>query len=290
MKASSWRPDASLEACPRCGLVSLSPLPTPTEIEAFYGQTGNWKILEDSRARRLTGRRLKQAARLGVSAGNLYEIGVSRGDFLACAQQRGFKCSGVEPAPLDAQEAQSRGLDVKGLFFGPDHRGQGDQDLVVLWDVLEHCFQPADVLAAAGSHVRPGALLAIAIPNIEGIGARVFKHRWRYRMSPMHLHFFSRRWLCLWAEEHGFEIVAIDGFAKVQSLVNGLFPTHWQKRVFKNMAVANTTGPDTDVMPSRTLRRAARQLVRETVFRINQARVPLALSDLIEVWFRRSSS
>lgn len=65
-----------------------------------------------------------------------------------------FDISGVVP------DTGVTGLDAKAL------RGQ-TFDLVLLCEVLEHVSEPAEILAEAAAHVRPGGLLYVTVPDRE---------------------------------------------------------------------------------------------------------------------------
>ncbi|TVQ96739.1 MAG: class I SAM-dependent methyltransferase [Deltaproteobacteria bacterium] len=288
-------------ACASCGLVSLMPVQTPDEIAALYTTKGNVELLAAEEARVPIERRLDRiAALVGPPDGRLLvEIGAGRGDFLAAAQERGWRVAGIEPASSGVEAARHRfGIDLERGIFTPDSTLPEPADVLCAWDVLEHCLEPHRILEAMLRAVRPGGLVLLAVPHVEGLPARLLRSRWRYRMVPKHVHFFPRRWFDDQAARHGAAVVDVQPFLKAHAAVQALVPTRAARRVRRLMKAASHVSPDRSPAaraPSEPspepVRLAdmppARRAVRQLVLRINQRPVPLAVADLIDVALRR---
>ena len=61
---------------------------------------------------------------------------------------------------------------------------------VTLWDVWEPVHQPIRFIDRCINLLKPGGLLAMAIPNASGWPARLFKGNWRYVIFT-HLNYFT---------------------------------------------------------------------------------------------------
>jgi SAM-dependent methyltransferase len=134
----------------------------------------------------------------------LVDVGCGRGDFLARMQSLGWNVLGVEPDPVAAGLARSRGIDV---FVGRlEEAGlAGDiADQVTLNHVLEHVERPADLLKECRRILRPGGRLVIYTPNAESFGHRRFGRAWRGLEPPRHLFVFSPRALRRMLHKAGF--------------------------------------------------------------------------------------
>ena len=276
--------------CRQCTLVSLLPLQSQAEIEALYDGHGNWELLAPEEVAVPNRRRRKAIeARHGAQPGTIYDIGASHGAFLAEMQAHGWEVSGLEPAAEDARVTSERlGRPIDVMFFGPDTTPPGQYDVVTCWDVLEHMRDPAACLATMMRFVKPGGLLIIAIPHIDGVPAKRLKDRWRYIVPPYHIHFFPETWLREQAATLDAELLAIDGFAKVHAWAEALVPRAMQQKV--SAAMPNRMNAN-EAAPRRSgVRAAARKLARRAVLQINQTPVPLPAADLIDVTFRVGQS
>lgn len=107
--------------------------------------------------------------RLASNPRRTLDIGCSTGEF---ASFMGFSnVVGVEPATFAADIARKNGIDVKTTIFDVS----GTFDLVVLRGVVQHLFNPFEVLAEASKKLNPGGIMAfLATPNCDSIYFRTF--------------------------------------------------------------------------------------------------------------------
>lgn len=74
---------------------------------------------------------------------------------------------------------------------------KNDFDLILALDVLEHLYNPWDVLANLTDYLKPGGHVIASIPNIQNISVvkELLKGRWRYEgagiLDATHLRFFT---------------------------------------------------------------------------------------------------
>jgi len=200
--------------CADCRLVYVWPPPTREELEAFYA-SGGYHAEVDEAERRLTfAARLRQIEELAPRRGSVLDVGCSKGTFLEVARDEGWEVAGVELNPHTAAEARARGLDVycgdlsdfdtSGRFF----------DVVTLFDLIEHTTDPQATLRACRRLLRPGGLLVITTPNVDGLVPRVTYWlfaatlgAWDHPTPPGHVVQFSRRTLQQMLEQTDFRIV-----------------------------------------------------------------------------------
>ncbi len=118
---------------------------------------------------------LDLVATSGVTSGRLLDVGCSSGLFMEYAGERGFSTQGIEPSQYAVDLALSYDLDViSGYFKGSIYPAESF-DLVTLWDVLEHCEDPTEIIADAFQVLAPGGLLFIQVPNAMGLAPRILK-------------------------------------------------------------------------------------------------------------------
>lgn len=186
--------------CTKCGLVRTNPRPTPDTIgfyyPADYGPYLGTRI-EQVRGRLYLVRRfLKKlidfrAQKIpNMSPGNLLELGCASGNFLKKMSSEGWLVKGVESSPVAAASARESGLDVVTGVAESVSLPENEYDLIVAWMVLEHLHDPIVTLKKLHKSSKPGAVLAISLPNCKH-GMRQFKADWFPLHVPNHLYHFT---------------------------------------------------------------------------------------------------
>jgi len=187
----------TLATCDQCGLVQLATGASPDDLTRIYdaGYFDHGKYVNDTAAQREQQRRLRWMKRCGVKPGaRVLEGGCAMGDFIAVAKDR-YTMSGVDVASsaiADARRAMpdlSERLHVSSLDRLP--LGEASFDAVVLWDVLEHLWNPTEVMASLAGLLRRPGLILLSTPDIASLTARIFGRRWAFMTPPEHVSFFS---------------------------------------------------------------------------------------------------
>jgi ubiquinone/menaquinone biosynthesis C-methylase UbiE len=93
------------------------------------------------------------------------------------------------------------------------HFADGELDLLLMLEYLEHEAAPCNVLAEARRVLKTGGHIAVEIPHMTGLPARLFKTRWFNLDVPRHLVFFDPTTLRRAFAEQGFELVSYDAFS-----------------------------------------------------------------------------
>ncbi|MBI5443946.1 MAG: class I SAM-dependent methyltransferase [Deltaproteobacteria bacterium] len=85
----------------------------------------------------------------------------------------------------------------------------GTLDVCLLYNVIEHCSRPKELLAEIRRVLRPGGLLYMDTPNGRSVGDRIF--RWGGRLvygRTSHVQSFTRRSIEALLADAGFEVSA----------------------------------------------------------------------------------
>jgi SAM-dependent methyltransferase len=249
----SW----TLHRCRGCGSAYLDPRPSPETIElayrAYYTHgdssppppVGRFRqgLANDYRRWRFGynegpivpgGRLLARLApsRAAIVAreirhlpartgGRLLDVGCGSGAFLTHMQALGWRVAGVDPDPAAIAQARGAGLAVtQGTVsdLRPEGNG-GGFDAVTLSHVIEHLHDPGGDLRLLYELMRPGALLWIATPNLDGLGLRRFGADWLGLDPPRHLVLFTRASLERLVGAAGFEMFPAPLAAPLASLM-----------------------------------------------------------------------
>jgi len=202
--------------CAGCGLLS-SDGPTEENLLAAYSEVEDALYLQEEQGRLATfHRRLKRLEKQHRPPGRLLDVGAYTGALVAVAQERGWRAAGVEPSRWAVAQARARGLEV---FQGTlESSGLADEsfDVVTMWDVIEHVFNPLLLLRSAARVLKPGGIVVVHTMDAGSLAARLMRSRWPWLME-MHLHYFTRRTLARALEQSGFAILEIFAEARLIS-------------------------------------------------------------------------
>ena len=208
-----------LMECGSCGVVQTAPRPYRDQLHNLYpdvyypiGQRSDRYFRKYIEAPQID--KVEKIRRFKTS-GRLLDVGCGAGYFMRAARESGFDVLGLEFSEAAKTAGGERwGLDIiAGEFL--DHSFPENQfDVVTLWQVLEHLYDPSEVFKKIIKILRPEGLVVIAVPNIASIQARLFRARWYHLDVPRHLFHYSPRTLRRLMESHGFKILAIDQWSR----------------------------------------------------------------------------
>jgi SAM-dependent methyltransferase len=189
----------ALDRCGRCGFVQVRERPSADALEAMYGETyfARGKYDNGFAQRRENQRRLALMERAAVQPGaRVLDVGCGPGDFVAFAGDR-FDMWGLDVSPGAIDEARRKNPRVADQlasgFVVVQRYPAGVFDAIVMWDVVEHLWDPLAVLRQLLPCLRPGGALLLSTPDIGAVTARLMGPRWAFMTPPEHLGFFSRR-------------------------------------------------------------------------------------------------
>lgn len=127
-----------------------------------------------------------------MAGGRLLDVGCGNGNFIEFAQRAGWQAAGVDNDPVAVATARVRGLNVVEGTLDLLDGESACYDRITLSHVLEHVFDPWDMLARCHRLLKPGGVLWLETPNTNARGHSVFGPYWRGLEPPRHLQLFSR--------------------------------------------------------------------------------------------------
>jgi len=163
---------------------------TGSEIDPLNAYTGyeTWKgwgelfAFSPDDARAFAG----ETRGLLVAASEVLEIGFGSGAFLAWAQSRGARVTGIEIIPQLAEAARSRGIELLSPAFEDVAEENRERfDTIVAYDVFEHFSQNQIIvrLRAAAIMLKFGGKLLVRFPNAQS----------PFGLAPQNWHFCLRK-------------------------------------------------------------------------------------------------
>jgi 2-polyprenyl-3-methyl-5-hydroxy-6-metoxy-1,4-benzoquinol methylase len=213
---------ASYRACVACGCyVNVRP-PRPSQLARLYAFDLYWHgvqtrmgfpTIEERTQHDLADGRvdywLDVVQRFGPGTGHAVEVGCAHGVLLAALQQRGYRCTGVEPdAQTAAWTTRHTGIPVRAGFFPAVTLEPCD--LFLAFDVIEHVPDPVAFLRGARALLRPGGVTIIQTPVERHEFANPFSERPDFFDDLQHLYLFSEPSFRRLVLQAGFVLVALE--------------------------------------------------------------------------------
>ncbi|MDQ5822886.1 MAG: class I SAM-dependent methyltransferase [Chloroflexota bacterium] len=121
----------------------------------------------------------------------LLDLGFGHGYLMQMAQAYGFEVFGVDgsKAAVDALKPQF-GQHVVASLLGDD-LPWGQFDVVVMSHIVEHLPYPADTLPRVLASMNKGAILYVAVPDMESLQFRIFGKKWEVVNPMVHYQYFT---------------------------------------------------------------------------------------------------
>ena len=182
--------------CARCGLIYISPRPSPEEIANLYGHDEANVSAEAQVAaepyKRLQARNTLRILRKFVSGGKLLEIGPGAGYFMDEARIAGFSPYGIELNQLQADSIREKlSLPCESRSIADAFPGE-QFDVIYHCDVISHLSDPIAEFKAMRARLTEGGVLIFETGNMGDVRTDRLQQI-RLFQYPDHLFFFSTR-------------------------------------------------------------------------------------------------
>jgi SAM-dependent methyltransferase len=211
--------------CSNCGLVYLSPRPTPEHLVDYY-PAHYGPFLASADPLKFSGRRITALlgrvavwayrARFGHEKTTLppfgrrrmLDVGCGAGSYLQDMQRLGWEVYGVDLSPIAVHAAGKR-IGASRVWVGTLETldpALTDLDLITMNHCLEHLANPRGALGEAYRRLAASGKLKIIVPDVSGFEAKLFGRYWFGLDVPRHLVDFSERTLSACLQQSGFRI------------------------------------------------------------------------------------
>lgn len=222
--------DERLQRHARYGYLSVDPMPSEAEIEAYYRsryyeemQSSDRRLREDARAEAEVERQwmrdcfhadVADALRRHAPEGPVLDVGAGLGELVDSLQGYGFEVRGLEPSGTAVEFARARGLSMINATL-ESYAEAGDSETtyaaVLLANILEHVRDPMAMISQCAALLKPGGVLMVRVPNDfseiqEHARAAVGAEKWWVKL-PDHLHYFSFDSLEALLVDHSFSLL-----------------------------------------------------------------------------------
>jgi 2-polyprenyl-3-methyl-5-hydroxy-6-metoxy-1,4-benzoquinol methylase len=159
-------------------------------------------------------------------AQKILDVGCGIGAFAAQLASKDREIWGVEIDPESASEASKHLFRVLNGKIETEIANLPDNyfDAIVFNDVLEHLYDPWDVIEKIKHKLTKGGNLICSIPNvryIRNLGHLLFDRDWHYSDSGIldstHVRFFTKKSMYRLMKDSGYTILKIKGINKTRS-------------------------------------------------------------------------
>jgi len=192
--------------CGTCSMRYLTPRVHPGDVPRLYASEDYWErggseggyssyasqepLLVRTFVRRLSG--LPPRAR----GARLLDVGCGPGAGLEAARALGYEAWGLDVSERAVDVASSRHPGRVRLGSLEDRVfSRGSFDVITLFDVIEHVYDPRALAADLAWHLAPAGRVLLATPNVRSLLARATGRRWVSYKIPEHVLYFSPRTL-----------------------------------------------------------------------------------------------
>jgi SAM-dependent methyltransferase len=205
--------------CGECSLVFPNPMPVPIKgLGQHYELDADHYFQHHNLEGKVTGAQglITRAEHLTGGKGKILDIGTGRGELLRAAGEAGWAVVGIEPSSSFAEyAAKYSGAEIKREPLEQCNFSDASFDVVVLSAVLEHLYNPDEIIKEIARILRRGGALFLDVPNERGLYFRVgnFYQRLRGRdwtvnlaptFEPFHVFGFNAGALRKLLAKHGF--------------------------------------------------------------------------------------
>lgn len=135
------------------------------------------------------------------------DFGCGSDAFLNRARKWGWKTTGMDFSEYAVEHAKASGH--RALLLSPEVWNEvkdGSIDLIRMNHVLEHLYDPKEVMAKLFSKLKPGGRIHIAVPNPACMSASIYRRFWFSLDCPRHIMLYSPQCGSNLLKECGFKV------------------------------------------------------------------------------------
>ena len=154
--------------------------------------------------------------------GRLLDVGCASGKFLGQMRAMGWSVAGIE---FDAEAAAKATTITPDVFVGDPvdaPYAPASFDVITAFHVIEHLPFPREALARMLGWLAPGGLILVEVPNVAGVGGRLFGRYWSGLDFPRHLVHFTPRTMEEMVARAGGRVVGVVHRTKPRYLTRSI--------------------------------------------------------------------
>ncbi len=223
---SSHRENLGVESeiweCGVCGLIFANPMPVPVGgLNQHYSMDADSYFEHHDSAVRMKSADdlIKQAEEILGRTGKLLDVGTGRGEFVLTAKNRGWDVTGIEPSEsFAAYTERITGISIRRETLEKCNFNDETFDVVILSAVLEHLYNPDEIVSEISRILKRGGIFFFDIPNEKGLYFKIGNFYQKIRgngwsvnlaptFSPFHIFGFSPKSVKMLLKKHKMKAI-----------------------------------------------------------------------------------
>lgn len=197
-----------LVKCTKCGLIYLNPRPSKKDLYKFYPKKyydSSLGLIEKKFVEYLSKQKILDMEKF-KQKGKILDIGCGEGNYLLQMKSEGYEVSGIDVSPGACNIARKKKLKVYCGELKKHHFPNKTFDIITLWHVFEHLYNPSETLKEIRRILKDDGILIMETPNINCFSFKIFKGYHFHLDSPRHLHHWSKHSMELILNKNGFKV------------------------------------------------------------------------------------
>lgn len=214
----------NFDCCKECGTIFVNPRATVKILNDYYNTSTYYKFWaetifpasEKARREKIFVPRVDkiiELCRLHNNPNNpmncLVEVGAGFGTFCQELKSRNLfkRIIAIESIPDLAQKCREREFgEVIGSGIEDVSLEEECADVIVSFEVIEHLFSPYDFLMKSYNILKPGGLLVLTCPNVNGFDLAILREK-AHTFDGEHVNYFNPYSLGLLLKRCGFDVL-----------------------------------------------------------------------------------
>ncbi len=221
--------------CLQCDIEYVSPRLKEDELLNLYEGDGwrdesyykhwtyeNWKK-EKGKDYYLVQENINLAKKFLKPGSSILDVGCDIGLTVKALEENGYYSEGVEVSTIGSKIAvEKTGIKVHNMkleSYQPDMVFDG----VFLLNVLEHLYDPIQLLKECGDNIKQGGYIFLHVPHHKGLGTQYkkylhkkgVKHDYNHFGFPAHIYAFSQKSLTKMLDKAGFETIHFESWSNL---------------------------------------------------------------------------
>jgi len=140
----------------------------------------------------------------------ILEVGCATGEFLKLCLRYSNEVYGIEPNRVLFDSLSKSGIKMFNSTLEETDIEKSSFDLICLFNVFEHLWDPVQSLYKLNSLLRPDGVLMLEVPNFDSPWRKIFQNHWFLYHLPRHLSHFTSGILSGLMADSGFDKVNIS--------------------------------------------------------------------------------